>query len=89
MTTAKAHTAAQVSSVKGGTPRHRTHQSRRHTAAQDSSVKGGSQKKARGTFLLEKKQRQTIFPGSNFELFCKGDYSNTDNLGEAKESHFP
>ena len=28
------------------------------------------------------------FPGSNFELFCKGDYSNTNDLDKVKESYF-
>ena len=43
--------------------------------AHDSSVKGGSQEK--------------VLLGSDFELFCKGDYSSTDDLDEAKESYFP
>ena len=58
------------------------------TAAQDSSVKGGSQKKVRGTFSLKTKAKVDVFPSSNFELFCKGDFSSTNDLGEAKESYF-
>ena len=58
------------------------------TAAQDSSVKGGSQKKARGTFSLKTKAKADVFPSSNFELFCKGDFSSTNDLDESKESYF-
>ena len=39
----------------------------------------------RGTFSLKTKAKEAAFPGSDFELFCKGDYSSTGNLGEAKE----
>ena len=58
------------------------------TAAQDSSVKGGNQKTARGTFSLKTKAKADVFPSSDFELFCKGDFSSTIDLGEAKESYF-
>ena len=60
-----------------------------HTATQDSSVKGDSLEKACDTFLLKTKAKADVFPSSDFELFCKGDFSSTNDLGEAKESYFP
>ena len=67
---------------------HLSHAVKVHITAQDSSVKGGSQKKAHGTFLLHTKAKEDAFPSSDFELFCKGDFSSTNDLGEAKESYF-
>ena len=58
------------------------------TAAQYSSVTGDSQRKACGTFSLKTKAKADVFPSSDFELFCKGDFSSTNDLGEAKESYF-
>ena len=58
------------------------------TAAQYSSVKGDSQRKACDTFSLKTKAKADVFPSSDFELFCKGDFSSTNDLGEAKESYF-
>ena len=58
------------------------------TVSQYSSVKGGSQKKACGTFLLKTKAKADVFPSSDFELFCKDNFSSTNDLGEAKESYF-
>ena len=44
------------------------------TAAQGSNVKGGIQEMAHGEILFEAKAEADIFPGSDFELFCKSDY---------------
>ena len=47
-----------------------------------------SQRIACGTFSLKTKAKADVFPSSDFELFCKGDFSSTNDLGEAKESYF-
>ena len=47
------------------------------TAAQGSFVKGSSQEKMCSMISTEAKAKADVFPGSDFEQFCKGHYSRT------------